>query len=61
LSSGEFSSLLDHLGDNASIGESVGLVPPLVQPGNPDYAQIRSIVDAVEGFVRTGTPSGYAG
>lgn len=60
LSAGEFASLLDHLGDDAAIGESVGLVPPLIQPGHPDYAQIRTIVDAVERFVVTGQPSGYA-
>ena len=60
LSAGEFASLLDRLGDNAAIGESVGLVPPLIEPGNPDYAQIRTIIDAVERFVVTGEPSGYA-
>ena len=61
LSAGEFASLLDRLGDNAAIGESVGLVPPLIEPGHPDYAQIRTIIDAVERFVVTGEPSGYAG
>jgi LCP family protein required for cell wall assembly len=60
LSAGEFASLLDRLGDNSAIGESVGLVPPLIQPGHPDYAQIRTIIDAVERFVVTGEPSGYA-
>jgi polyisoprenyl-teichoic acid--peptidoglycan teichoic acid transferase len=60
LSAGEFASLLDRLGDNAAIGESVGLVPPLIEPGNPDYAQIRTIIDAVERFVVTGESSGYA-
>jgi LCP family protein required for cell wall assembly len=60
LSASEFASLLDRLGDNAAVGESVGLVPPLIEPGNPDYAQIRTIIDAVESFVVTGEPSGYA-
>jgi polyisoprenyl-teichoic acid--peptidoglycan teichoic acid transferase len=60
LSAGDFASLLDRLGDNASIGESVGLVPPLVEPGSPDYARIRTIVDAVENYVSTGQPSGFA-
>jgi polyisoprenyl-teichoic acid--peptidoglycan teichoic acid transferase len=60
MSAGGFTSLLDRLGDDAAIGESVGLVPPLVTPGNPDYAQIRTIIDAVERFVVTGEPSGYA-
>jgi LCP family protein required for cell wall assembly len=60
LSAGDFASLLDRLGDNASIGESVGLVPPLIEPGNPDYDQIRTIIDAVQNFVLTGQPSGFA-
>ena len=42
MSSAEFSSLLDRLGDNSSIGESVGLVPPLVEPGNPDWDQVHA-------------------
>jgi LCP family protein required for cell wall assembly len=60
LSAGDFASLLDRLGDNAKIGESVGLTPPLIEPGNPDYDQIRTIIDAVERFVLTGQPSGFA-
>ena len=60
LSAGEFASLLDTLGDKAAVGESVGLVPPLIEPGHPDYVQIQTIVDAVERFVVTGEPSGYA-
>lgn len=60
LSSSEFSDLLDLLGDNAAIGESVGLIPPLIEPGNPDYTQIRVIIAAVQQSVITGQPSGYA-
>ena len=60
MSGGEFSDLLDRLGDNSSIGESIGLTPPLVEPGRPDYDQIRVIMAAVERYVRTGQPSGYA-
>ncbi|HUF98721.1 MAG TPA: LCP family protein [Ilumatobacter sp.] len=60
LSSGEFSALLTRLGDNSSIGESIGLAPPLVQPGSPDYVEIQGIIDAVERYVVTGTHSGYA-
>jgi hypothetical protein len=60
LTSREFSRLLDRLGGNADIGESVGLAPPLITPGNPDWEQIRAIVDAVENYVLTGAPSGYA-
>ncbi len=60
LTSGEFSDLLDRLGDNSSIGESVGLAPPIIEPGSPDFDSIRSIVDAVTNYVVTGAASGYA-
>lgn len=61
LTAGEFSDLLDRLGDNSSIGESVGLAPPIIEPGSPDFDSIRSIVDAVTLYVVTGAASGYAG
>lgn len=61
LSAGEFDSLLDRLGDNNAITESVGLAPPLITPGSPDYASIRSIVAAVQLATISGQPSGYAG
>lgn len=61
LSSGEFANLVDRLGDNQAIQESVGLTPPLIDPGSPDYAQIRAIIDAVQLAVVSGTPSGYSG
>ena len=60
LSSGEFGDLLDRLGDNSAIKESVGLAPPLIQPGSPDYDQIHIIIDAVQTAVVTGQASGYA-
>lgn len=60
LTSGEFSRLLDRLGDNGAIGESVGLAPPIITPGRPDYDQIKMIMAAVENYVRTGAPSGFA-
>lgn len=60
LSAGEFDDLLDRLGDNSAISESVGLAPPLITPGNPDYAQIRNIVKAVQAAVINGQPSGFA-
>lgn len=60
LSSGEFGSLLDRLGDNSAIQESVGLTPPLIEPGNPDYGQIRAIIDAVQSAIVAGSPSGYS-
>ena len=61
LSSSEFSSLLDRLGDNSAIRESVGLVPPLIQPGNPDYEQIRNIIAAVQNGLVSDAPSGFGG
>ncbi|NNE13054.1 MAG: LCP family protein [Ilumatobacter sp.] len=61
LSSGEFSTLLDRLGDNNAIHESVGLTPPLITPGSPDYEFIRSVIDSVQQAVLTGGASGYAG
>ena len=60
MSSSDFSSLLDRLGDSSSIGESIGLIPPLVEPGRPDWDQVHTIIDAVQTYVRTGTPSGFA-
>ena len=61
LSAGEFDSLLDRLGDNSSISESVGLAPPLITPGSPDYAEIKMIVAGIQQSLVDGVPSGYAG
>jgi LCP family protein required for cell wall assembly len=61
LSAGEFSDLLDRLGDNEGIHESVGLAPPLITPGSPDYPLIQDVIDQVQRAVVTGGVSGYAG
>lgn len=61
LSAGEFDGLLDRLGDNSAISESVGLAPPLITPGSPDYAQIEMIVAGIQQALIDGVPSGYAG
>ncbi|MEP1124248.1 MAG: LCP family protein [Ilumatobacter sp.] len=61
LSAGEFDGLLDRLGDNSAISESVGLAPPLIEPGSPDYDQIRMIVAGVQQSLIDDVPSGYAG
>ncbi len=61
LSAGEFSDLLDRLGDSEGIHESVGLAPPLITPGSPDYPFIQSVVDAVHQAVVTGAQSGFSG
>jgi len=61
LSAGEFSDLLDRLGDNDGIHESVGLAPPLITPGSPDYAFIQEVVAGVQNATISGASSGYAG
>jgi LCP family protein required for cell wall assembly len=61
LSAQEFDTLLDRLGDNSAITESVGLAPPLVTPGSPDYVEIAAIVAGVQQALIDGVPSGYAG
>jgi LCP family protein required for cell wall assembly len=55
----EFSDLLDALGDRAKITESVGLVPPLINPERPDYDEIRRIVAEVHDAITTGVPSRF--
>jgi hypothetical protein len=37
----------------------VGLVPPRVNPANPDYDALAKIVGAVRLALVTGQPSGY--
>ncbi len=59
LSAGEFTDLLDRLGNNSAIHESVGLAPPLVTPGSPDYPFIQDVVAAVQQAVTTGGSSGF--
>jgi LCP family protein required for cell wall assembly len=61
LSAGEFSDLLDRLGDNEGIHESVGLAPPLITPGSPDWSQIRMITAAVQSAAISGGSSGFGG
>jgi len=48
LSTDEFGGLVDRVRRGARINESVGLVPPLVNTGNPNYADIALIIDAVQ-------------
>lgn len=59
MSRDDFSRLVGALGGDAAITESVGLAPPLIQPGNPDYAVIRAIVAEVQSAVVTGAPSRF--
>ncbi len=59
MTSDEFAELIATIGDQVAIVESVGLVPPLVKPSRPDYAQIDRIVAEVMLAIVSGQPSGY--
>ena len=52
LSAGEFSSLVDRLRSGATIQESIGLIPPLVKTGNPNFADISNLIDALQASIR---------
>ena len=52
LSTDEFGGLVDRVRRGATINESVGLVPPLVDTGNPNYADVAMIIDAVQNALR---------
>jgi len=60
LSAGEFSSLVDRLRSGASINESVGLVPPLINPGNPNFVDISNLLDALQVSIRDDVDFPYA-
>jgi anionic cell wall polymer biosynthesis LytR-Cps2A-Psr (LCP) family protein len=60
MSGQQFADLLDLLGDDKNIGESIGLVPPLITPGRPDYARIQEIIDAEQRYVFSGEASGFS-
>ena len=59
LTTEEFTNLLALLGGETAIVESVGLVPPLVKPSNPDYDAMAKVVGQVQVALVTGQPSGY--
>lgn len=60
LSAGEFSSLVDRLRSGASINESVGLIPPLINPGNPNFADISNLINALQASIRDNVDFPYA-
>ena len=60
LSAGEFSSLVDRLRSGASINESVGLIPPLINPGNPNFTDITNLIDALQVSIRDNVDFPYA-
>jgi LCP family protein required for cell wall assembly len=56
LTPSELSSLVDTLGDGAAITESIGLVPPLVKPGDPDYGALQLLMEGLREALRSGEP-----
>jgi LCP family protein required for cell wall assembly len=52
LSTDEFGGLVDRVRRGARINESLGLVPPLVDTGNPNYADVAMIIDALQNALR---------
>lgn len=55
----ELADTLNVIGGETAIVESVGLVPPLVDPRRPDYDALAKVVGAVQIALVTGVPSGY--
>lgn len=60
LSAGEFSSLVDRLRSGASVKESIGLTPPLINPGNPNFTDITNLIDALQVSIRDNVDFPYA-
>ena len=60
LSAGEFSSLVDRLRSGASVKESIGLTPPLINPGNPNFTDITNLIDALQALIRDDVDFPYA-
>jgi anionic cell wall polymer biosynthesis LytR-Cps2A-Psr (LCP) family protein len=48
LNTDEFANLVERLQDGAAVKESIGLAPPLVNTGSPDYEDITALIDAVQ-------------
>ncbi|CAB4589750.1 unannotated protein [freshwater metagenome] len=48
LNTDEFSFLVERLQDGAAVKESVGLAPPLINPGRPDFEDIAALIDAIQ-------------
>lgn len=48
LNTDEFSFLLERLQDGAAVKESVGLAPPFINPGRPDFDAIAALIDTLK-------------
>lgn len=60
LSTDEFAFLADRLRSGVNIQESVGLTPPFINPGNPDWDDISNLIDALQDAIRTGEKFPFA-
>ena len=52
----EANALVATLQDNDQQFQSVGLTPPLVEPGHPDYAEIKQLMQDIRYALATGQP-----
>lgn len=59
LSTEEFAFLASRLRSGSNITESFGLVPPLVNPGRPDWEAIAALIDGVQVALRDGVDFPY--
>ncbi|MFZ9156874.1 MAG: LCP family protein [Ilumatobacteraceae bacterium] len=48
LNTDEFSFLVERLQDGAAVKESVGLAPPIIDPGSPDFDAIATLIDTLQ-------------
>jgi len=60
LTPSEFAFLADRLRSGANIQESVGLTPPIVQPGRPNYEDVADLIDALQDAIKTGEKFPFA-
>ena len=56
MTSSESQDLLNLLQDADQEFESVGLAPPLVEPGDPEYDEIKAIMQLIRESLAAGTP-----
>ena len=60
LSTDEFAFLADRLRSGVNIQESVGLTPPFVNPGNPEWDDIANLIDTLQDAIKTGVDFPFA-
>ena len=60
LSTDQFAFLADRLRSGVNIQESVGLAPPFINPGNPDWDGIADLIDALQEAIKSGVDFPFA-